>query len=351
MKKIRVWTYGALISLAVGLALIAPVRRALALDRLIEVLAVGVTDNRGVVLSSGTVTFYDAGTTNLRTVYSDFALGTPLANPAALDTAGRLIAYTNRRVKLLIKSATGSTVRTVDNVGTADSDIVGAISVSTLAGSGLTAPGDGSIAVNVDNATIDVSSDIVRVKPTADLSVASVTTSDGISAGTSVTVGPNGTNIDDNSGGTFVTAPLGRIYLTPASQTDRAYLQAHGPRWIDIGTYGTSTVYPIVTSPAPAAHALVIIRGHIDTSGNSPNAGTSLGEGWTGSKTGTGDVTATFSTACADTPIVTTGVGSANGFQVQLFSVSTSAVRFKIYQAASLTDAPMDFIAACQRGS
>lgn len=96
---------------------------AFGLKRLIEILEVGVTDSSDVVVASGTATFYDAGTSNLRTVYSDYALTTPLANPATLDAAGRLVAYSDRRIKILLKNSAGTTIRTVDNVGTADSDI------------------------------------------------------------------------------------------------------------------------------------------------------------------------------------------------------------------------------------
>jgi hypothetical protein len=139
---------------------------ALALDRLIEVLAVGVTDNAGAVLGSGTVTVYDAGTTNLRTVYSDFALSSPVVNPLTLDSAGRAVVYTDKRVKLLIKNSGGSTVRTIDNVGTADSDISSA-TAAALAGTGLTAPGDGTLSVNVDNVTTSLNGSLLRVKPGA----------------------------------------------------------------------------------------------------------------------------------------------------------------------------------------
>lgn len=137
---------------------------ALGMTRLIEILAAGVTDDSGNPLSAGTVTVYDAGTTSLRTVYSDFALGSPVVNPYTLDSAGRAVLYTNRRVKLLIKNSSGATVRTIDNVGTADSDVASS-SASTLAGDGLTAPGDGTLAANPDTTSLEVSSDALRVKP------------------------------------------------------------------------------------------------------------------------------------------------------------------------------------------
>lgn len=92
--------------------------------RLIDTLAAGVTDDAGAPLASGTVTTYLAGTTTLYTVYQDFELSNPHPNPATLDAAGRLIAYADTRVKLVIATSAGVTVRTVDNVGNADSDIV-----------------------------------------------------------------------------------------------------------------------------------------------------------------------------------------------------------------------------------
>lgn len=133
------------------------------MSRIIEVLDAGIVDDAGEALSAGTVTVYDAGTTNLRTVYSDFSLSTPLSNPFTLDSAGRKAVYTDRRVKLLIKNSGGTTIRTVDNVGTADSDVAAA-TADASAGDGLTAPGDGTIAVNPDNESLEINSDKVRVK-------------------------------------------------------------------------------------------------------------------------------------------------------------------------------------------
>lgn len=117
--------------------------------RLIDVLEAGLLDSSGRALDNGTVTVYDAGTTNLRTVYSDFDLTTPLSNPLTLDANGKATAYTNHRVKLLIKTSGGATVETLDDVGAEASDLATA-SADDLAGDGLTAPGDGTLAVNPD---------------------------------------------------------------------------------------------------------------------------------------------------------------------------------------------------------
>lgn len=104
--------------------------------RLIDILASGVTDSAGAALSSGTVTFYQAGSTVLETVYEDFALTDPHSNPATLNDAGILVAYTDSRLKLVISDNTGAVVRTIDNVGTADSDVSDSVSISNQVPSG-----------------------------------------------------------------------------------------------------------------------------------------------------------------------------------------------------------------------
>lgn len=91
--------------------------------KLIELLAAGVTDDAGEPLENGTVTSYLAGTTTLETLYEDFGLEEPHANPLTLDEAGRIIAFCDERVKLVISDSDGAVVRTIDNVGTSDSDI------------------------------------------------------------------------------------------------------------------------------------------------------------------------------------------------------------------------------------
>lgn len=130
--------------------------------RLIEILAAGVTDDSGNPLDSGQVYFYEAGTTTLQTVYEDFEQENPLSNPATLDAAGRLIAYAEDRVKLVIVDSDGATIRTIDDVGTSDSDITSS-SVAQAAGNGLVVATDGTLAVNVDSTTITISSDQLQV--------------------------------------------------------------------------------------------------------------------------------------------------------------------------------------------
>ena len=76
----------------------------------------GLTQLGGGVVTSGWVYAYAAGTTNLKTLYSDAALTTALDNPVQLDTAGRLIAYGSGQYKFVVKDQYFNTLFTVDNV-------------------------------------------------------------------------------------------------------------------------------------------------------------------------------------------------------------------------------------------
>lgn len=131
--------------------------------RLIDTLQAGILNGSGEALEFGTVTVYDAGTTNRRTVYQDYDLTTPHANPLTLDSEGKVTAYTDQRVKLVIRDADGGGIATIDNVGSEASDYSSGAAAG-LAGDGLIAPGDGTIAVNADGTSIEVAADITRVK-------------------------------------------------------------------------------------------------------------------------------------------------------------------------------------------
>lgn len=67
-------------------------------------------------LAGGTVTFYAAGTTTLKTVWSDRDKATPASNPYTLDANGTAQVYADGLYKVLIKNAAGTTVYTRDNL-------------------------------------------------------------------------------------------------------------------------------------------------------------------------------------------------------------------------------------------
>lgn len=140
----------------------------------LDILASGLVDDSGNALASGTVTTYLAGTTTLQTIYQDADLEDPHPNPATLDATGRLYAYANQKIKIVIANSANSTIRTLDHVGHAssglatsdiqDDAITGAKLAAAVAGNGLTQDASGNLDVNVDDSTIEINSDQLRVK-------------------------------------------------------------------------------------------------------------------------------------------------------------------------------------------
>lgn len=132
------------------------------MKRIIEILQTGVLDDDGKALINGQVTFYEAGTTNLQTVFRNWELTEPHSNPAILDTAGMLTAYVDGRVKLVIANSTGTPLRVIDHVGNEDEDVAAA-ATAIAAGLGLSKGADNSLNVNVDSTTITIDDDALTV--------------------------------------------------------------------------------------------------------------------------------------------------------------------------------------------
>ena len=131
---------------------------------LVDYLAVGVIDETGNPLSNGTVTAYEAGTTTLATLYQERELTTPHANPATLDAAGKLVAFSAIRLKLLISDSSGVPVRTIDNVGIGDGDVIASDLGDDIAGAGLTGGNGQPLAINADSTSLEVADDVLRIK-------------------------------------------------------------------------------------------------------------------------------------------------------------------------------------------
>lgn len=77
-------------------------------------------DNSGAVLTGGLLYTYTAGTTTPVTTYQDSAGSVTNANPIVLDAAGRVSAEvwltTGAAYKLVLKTSTGTTLWTMDNL-------------------------------------------------------------------------------------------------------------------------------------------------------------------------------------------------------------------------------------------
>jgi len=83
--------------------------------QLIQLLAAGLKDIDGTNLADGKVYHYEAGTTTLKNLYSDYAGTTLAAQPLILDSRGTAEAYGSGLYKLVIADAEDAIVSTIDN--------------------------------------------------------------------------------------------------------------------------------------------------------------------------------------------------------------------------------------------
>lgn len=96
-------------------------------------------DANGNPLASGTVSFYDAGTSTLKTVYSDYTTGTPADNPHTLDAAGQVqdggVWLGDGPYKIVLKNSAGVEQWTVDYVpgATGSTSLIVSANVGTIA--------------------------------------------------------------------------------------------------------------------------------------------------------------------------------------------------------------------------
>jgi len=73
-------------------------------------------DANGDPLSGGLVYTYEAGTSTLKTTYSDYDASTANANPIVLDSRGEAVIYVRGSYKIVLKDSAGVTLWTMDNV-------------------------------------------------------------------------------------------------------------------------------------------------------------------------------------------------------------------------------------------
>lgn len=110
-------------------------------------------------LPLGTATFYEAGTVTPKNVYTDSAGGTAHTNPVTFDANGWAQIWGSGNYKILIKTAAGVTIDTVDNYNPASfsgsgSNAFAYPSTNTAtAGDSVSLGGDGNTATAADAGT------------------------------------------------------------------------------------------------------------------------------------------------------------------------------------------------------
>lgn len=82
----------------------------------IDALWAGLCDDEGIPISSGKVYTYEAGTSNLISLYLDRDKGSQTTNPIILDTMGRAEVYGDGLYKFVIKDANDVDVFDMDNL-------------------------------------------------------------------------------------------------------------------------------------------------------------------------------------------------------------------------------------------
>jgi hypothetical protein len=85
----------------------------------------GTDPNTGFPLVGGLLYTYKAGTTTTaKTTYSDRAMATPNANPVVLDAYGDAMIYAQGDLYLVLKTAAGATIWSLDNVQTVSTTVL-----------------------------------------------------------------------------------------------------------------------------------------------------------------------------------------------------------------------------------
>lgn len=82
----------------------------------VEFLLAGLTDSSGNPLSSGKVYFYDPGTTNTKTLWTDEDESATSANPVILNSAGVANVYARGRYDIKVDDSSDSEIYTWDDL-------------------------------------------------------------------------------------------------------------------------------------------------------------------------------------------------------------------------------------------
>jgi len=205
-----------------------------------------VTDDSGDVVSGATIEFYDAGTSDSRTVYSDVDLSSSLGTTVYCDSSGAPVAssgsstrvnvYTGTgNYKVIIKDGSGAEIETKDN-------LLGALNTTPFVAGAEALPTFPVVSKSADYTIVDTegSSDqakIINVNPTA--ATRTITLPSAVTVGDNWCVGIRHVGTANNVsiatvGGQTISAPLAggaQTSMQLVSYGDSIILVSDGQNW------------------------------------------------------------------------------------------------------------------------
>jgi len=104
----------------------------------VDFLLSGMTDTSGEMLAGGLVYTYVAGTTSVKTTWTDSAKSAAAPNPVVLDAYGRANIYADGTYKFVIRTSEGVLLYTLDNLEYVSSVSPSSISVTSATITGAT---------------------------------------------------------------------------------------------------------------------------------------------------------------------------------------------------------------------
>lgn len=291
---------------------------------------INLIDSNGIPYASAKVFVCDAGTTNLKTIYSDAGLSTPATNPVSVSSGGphdiRYVAAGT--YKIIVETGGGDTIGSgttqsrycKDNVDTGVAVGSGALPIAS-GGTSATSAAAARTALSVPSAAevASIATDVAELQDTL-----TGTDATQLAAGTTAQrpVSPAVGQIRHNTTTTkledYISGGWDNLMHESANATATADVLAE--------TAAATFIRPdrLISSPR-VAKALA----YVTFSGGTPTMTTNTGFSSTITDHGTGDITVTMSTAMGSTSyyVIATALKSDGNSYPTIVSKTTTAIR------------------------
>lgn len=231
-----------------------------------------ITDANGDPVSGAKLNFYNAGTTDQQTVYSDSGLATALPNPVVCDSAGAPTSDGNSVTQIYVGTAAYKVVITdSSDVTLATFDqIKGAIDTSGFSGSG-----SGVYSRPVSSVTSDYSvvagdaGKIFHGNPTG--ATFTLTLPDAVTSGNGFAIG---VRHDGTSNQIRIATVSSQTIDVPGANAANGYSLAALGHWVELVSDGSNWIANVVSPPLIASdRASITINDFLTAPPTSPDAG------------------------------------------------------------------------------